>query len=130
MNRRNCSVSSFIRVLHRGMEIIIITSRLSLGIRSSWVLSHRFFIRRMSHWRLTVGSGSLSPSSLYTSIMTMTRHHLQLNNSEVLHVRDGIITKLCSLLALGFLGMSSRKLSGHIISLKGLFEGNSMSSWL
>lgn len=61
---------------------------------------------------------------------TMTRLHLQLSSFEVPHVRGGIIMWLFFLLVLGFLGRSSKRLSGHIIFLLELFEGSLLSFWL
>ena len=47
----------------------ITTSHLLLDIRSFWLLNHRCFIKRMSHWRRTVGFGPSSPSLPYTHTM-------------------------------------------------------------
>jgi len=88
----HCSANLCSKVRHRGMEITTTISRLFLGTRNSWVLSRRFFIKPMNHWKLTAGSRLLSPSSHCIHIMTMTGRHSQLSSFEVQHVRGGITT--------------------------------------
>jgi hypothetical protein len=48
MSKRHSSVSLWRRVERRGLTIT--TSHLLLDIQSFWLLSHRFFKKRTSHW--------------------------------------------------------------------------------
>ena len=116
-SRRHSSVRSCSRAECRGLNNT--THHLFLDMNSFWVLSLRFFIRRMSHWRRTVGSGPLSPSSPCTPIMTTTKLDLQLSSSGVPHVHGGITMWLCSLRVLGLPRHNSRQRSGPIIFPQG-----------
>ena len=114
-SRRHSSVGLWSRGQHHGQDTT--TRHLFLGTRSFWGPSCRFSTKQTSDWKRTVGSRPLNQSLPCTHTMMMTRLDLQHSSSGVPRVRGGTTTWPCFLLALGFLGMSSRKLLEHTIFL-------------